>query len=226
MELLMVHPRQNTPLQQLADADFQALEGHFRLVSMAEGALLHHPGDPIRKVFFPVSAVVAFSRELENGLSVDTALVDREGIVGLMGLFGGKSLHAVRVLTSGFAYEVGIDELLRVFRASEGVQRMCMQAGQRIVNSVSTEAACIQLHSAPERLARWLLMRQDHAGHATLRTTHQVLAHAMGLRREAVTLLLRRLGGIRLGRGCIEVVDRQALLSCSCACYAALRSPS
>jgi CRP-like cAMP-binding protein len=87
--------------------------------------------------------------------------------------------------------------------------------------------ACNALHSAEERMCRWLLMTQDRAGGAELPLTHEFLAEMLGVRRPTVTLIagtLQRAGLIDARRGMIRVADRQELESASCECYRLVRN--
>src|SRR5437867_3353160 len=47
--------------------------------------------------------------------------------------------------------------------------------------------ACNAVHSAQERMCRWLLTIQDRVGDRQLRITHEVLAQLLGVRRQTVT---------------------------------------
>ena len=144
-------------------------------------------------------------------------------MVGLRGLIDGNSLHSVRVAASGLAYTVGMAEFFQVWQGSATLQRMCMLAGTRILDKISTELACSRFHGVEARLAKWILLRHDHRGNDSIETTHQTIADSLGVRREAVTNGLRKLGGVQGWRGSLEVFDRRPLEAACCECYFTLR---
>ena len=67
-----------------------------------------------------------------------------------------------------------------------------------------------------ERLARWLLMRQDRLQTPYLTITHEFLALLLGVRRQGVTVALHELEGQGLIKGTrnqVTILDRQGLLT-------------
>ena len=218
----MLNPRSNEWLDQLPEAEFLRLQPHLRLVALPAGERLYAPGDPIKKLLLPVTALIAYSRELREGTCVDTALIGAQGVVGLRGLIDGPSLHGMHVAASGLAYVIDIVDFLPVWQDSVTLQRMCMRAGIRILDMVSTELACSRFHAVDARLAKWILLRHDHGTTNRIEATHQMVADSLGVRREAVTNSLRKQGGVRVARGCLEVHDRQPLEAACCECSATL----
>jgi CRP-like cAMP-binding protein len=86
--------------------------------------------------------------------------------------------------------------------------------------------ACNIAHDLESRLCQWLLRLHDYSGRGMIAMTHQSLARLMSVRRTTVTLIARALheaGIIRYRRGQIEVVDRYALETAACECYAGPR---
>jgi CRP-like cAMP-binding protein len=86
--------------------------------------------------------------------------------------------------------------------------------------------ACNGLHSVEQRLARWLLMAQDHLGENDFALTQEFAAMMLGATRPTVTIVagtLQRAGLITYRRGRVQIVDRERLEDASCECYAASR---
>ncbi len=100
---------------------------------------------------------------------------------------------------------------------------MCLQASIQMVSKMSMEVACANFHSLDQRVAKWLLIRHDHHRSDPIRVTHQSIADSLGVRREAITLILRKMRGLSFSRGAIKVVDREMLEHSTCECYAAQR---
>lgn len=219
----MLNPQYNEWLEQLAESDYLHLQPRLRLVSLQAGERLYAAGDPIHQLHFPVGALIALSRELSEGVVVDTALIGEEGVVGLRGLIGDASLHDVHVATSGLAYALDMADFVQAWQGSVTLQRQCILAGARILDMMSSEFACSRFHGVEARLAKWILTRCDRSKTTRIQATHQTIADSLGVRREAVTNALRKFGGVRVVRGSLEVLDRATIEARSCECYATLR---
>lgn len=218
----MLNPRMNELIDGLPDSDFEILLPKLQLVSLLAGQLLYESGDRIDQAYFPVTALVAFAKELSDGLSIDMALIGSEGMVGLRGLTG-VSLHRVHVASSGFAYQISMHDLQRAMQSVPALFRMYVHAVNRILKDVSIETACCYFHSIGQRLAKWLLIRHDHSGVSVMRVIHQNIADSLGVRREAITNALLKLPGIQSSRAQIEIKDRALLEDVCCECYFAQR---
>lgn len=86
-------------------------------------------------------------------------------------------------------------------------------------------AGCNRLHSAEERLSRWLLTAFDRAGTEILEFTKEFLAQMLVARRTTVTLvagILQSSGLITYERGRIRILSRDRLESAACTCYGIL----
>ena len=87
-------------------------------------------------------------------------------------------------------------------------------------------AVCNRHHSIDQQLCRWLLLSLDRLPGNELSMTQELMASMLGVRREGVTEAagkLQRQHVIEYARGRIKVLDRAALESLSCECYAAVR---
>jgi hypothetical protein len=74
--------------------------------------------------------------------------------------------------------------------------------------------ACNVLHSADQRLARWLLMTADRTGSASFPLTQEYMAVMTGVQRTTVSTLangFKERGLIRYSRGHIEILDEPGL---------------
>lgn len=94
--------------------------------------------------------------------------------------------------------------------AVEGVHRHSVQA---LMTQMAQAAVCDRHHVLEQRLCRLLLMRLDRLPGNELVTTQELIAHALGVRREDVSeavLRLQAAGLVRCTRGHIAVLDRVA----------------
>lgn len=214
----MVTPRENQLLDQLPDATLQRLLPHLQLVSLFARESLHAPGDQITTVHFPITALIGLSKETSDGLAMDTAIVGSEAMVGLRGLIG-PSVHRVTVSSTGSAYKMPITSFRQFFSTDRAINQMCWQAADRISQMTVAESACSRFHSIDQRIAKWLLTRLERTGLQQIKSTHQFIGDSLGLRREAVTIALKKLSCIRTHRGSIDVLNQANLEKVSCECY-------
>src|SRR5207253_4016904 len=87
------------------------------------------------------------------------------------------------------------------------------------LRSAYQTVACNAVHSAQERMCRWLLTGEDRMGDRQLRITHEVLAQLLGVRRQTVTVtvgMLQAAGCITSRRGIVRILNRSGLEACCC----------
>ena len=218
-----MNPNNNDALAQLGQTQFQSITRHLQLASLSQGEVLLAPGDRIECAWFPVNGLIAVAHELEEGLSMDMALIGRDSVIGLRGLVQPICPYRVHVAHAGLAYKAPLALLQQDGEAGQWLMHLYMQASDQILAQIASEAACARFHCAMQRVARWLLNRSERLDQPALEATHQGMAESLGVRREAVTLALLKLPGIEHSRSWIEIVNRGALESAACACHRSLR---
>ena len=78
----------NRLLAALPPADLDLLVPHFRRLQLERDAVLVRSGDPIERIYFPLSGLIAFIMDMPNGQTVATAVVGNEGAVGVLSALG------------------------------------------------------------------------------------------------------------------------------------------
>jgi hypothetical protein len=109
-----------------------------------------------------------------------------------------------------------------MFESAEEIRNRVLEFVQEQAAVLAQIAGCNRLHSAEERLIRWLLMAQDQTQSDVLRFTQEYLAAMIGTRRTTVTGLagsLQERGLITYSRGKIQIIDRDRLETITCDCY-------
>ena len=71
--------------------DAERLFKQMQPIRLSSGQMLHRPGEPIRNVYFPVSAVLSLVHQMANGSTAEIAVVGSEGFVGVNLLLGVRS---------------------------------------------------------------------------------------------------------------------------------------
>lgn len=217
-----MNPQKNHALEHLGQAQFQQIALYLQLVSLSPGQVLFDPGDRIHSAYFPVNALIAVALELEDGQTMDMALIGNDSVIGLRGLFQPVCPYRVHVAHAGLAYKIPLNLLRQQAGTGHWLQTMYMQACDQILAQIASEAACARFHCVSQRVARWLLSRSERLGQPALEATHQEMAESLGVRREAVTLALLKLPGIGHSRNRITIHERSALESAACACHRSL----
>lgn len=215
----MLNPRMNELLNQLPESEFSRLLPHIRLVSLNIGDELYALGEKINAIYFPITALISIAKEFPDGNSMDTATIGQEGLLGIKALTLEVSIHRVYVSSSGLAYRINCEEVEPEILNSLAIYKIMLLASTQIHQKMSIEIVCSNFHSIESRLARWLIVRHDQEKSATIKTTHQFIASAMGVRRESITHASSKLKGLKNFRGSIEIQDRSVLETQCCKCY-------
>jgi CRP-like cAMP-binding protein len=87
--------------------------------------------------------------------------------------------------------------------------------------------ACNTLHSAEQRIARWLLHADDRVEGGSFPITQQALGEVLGLRRATVSEVCSKLqeaGVLDYSRGILTITDRALLKTRACECYQRITS--
>jgi CRP-like cAMP-binding protein len=220
---LLEDSRRNGLLGALAYLDWQALTPWMEFSSVAGGQVLYKGGSIIRKVYFPISCVVALVQVLADGATTQTALVGPEAAAGLSVLMGTDVAPCLTVVQSAGAI-VGIDSaMLKLeFRRGGHFMDLTLRCVQALMEQQAQTAVCSRHHPLEQQLCRWLLLSVDRMQARELAVTHEFVAGMLGVRRESITEATHRLqnrGLIHAHRGHIEIVDRVGLQNAACECY-------
>jgi CRP-like cAMP-binding protein len=218
--------RDNKLLAALPDADWQRWLPNAEWIDLPLGHVLYESGVPMSHVCFPVSAIVSLLYVLEDGASVELAVVGNEGVVGIAVFMGGGSTPS-RAVVQGAGIGVKVpasfikDELSRPSALS-----LLLRYTQALITQMAQTAVCNRHHQLDQQLCRWLLLSLDRNRDNHLNMTQELIANMLGVRREGVTaaaMKLQKLGLISYARGHIEVLDRAGLEARTCECYEVVR---
>lgn len=218
-------PRTNSLLASLPATEYDAFARQLQLTCLCKGQVLFDAGEVPRHVYFPVGAVVSMMNDSRDGESLETFMLGKTCMVGVATL-GQPSFYRALVRSTGPAYHLPVQtlQLLRqdcpiyFQKALDSVNGMVIQLSQALV--------CNKRHPFEQQLIRWLLTTLDRTLDTTICISHQELGNIMGVRRESVTLALNRMSSrqeLKVRRGAVEVLDRQALQARACECYNATK---
>ena len=217
----------NLLLAALPPTDLEFLVPHFRMVQLERDAVLVRSGDPIERIFFPLSGLVAFIMDMPNGQTVATSVVGNEGAVGVLSTLGpGHSPLTAVVRVAGLALQISPTRFQAMLGRSSALNGAVQTHTRALMAQFQHVAACNALHSVEARLARWLLHVHDRAEGDVLPLTQDTLAEFLGVRRTTVTQVISKLreqSAIRSNRRSSIEIDRPRLEAAACECYQLMR---
>jgi len=218
--------RRNRLLATLPEAEWKRWLPRLEPVVMPLGEVLYESGATLSHVYFPTTAIVSLLYVMENGASAEIAVVGREGVVGISLFMGGESTPSRAVVQSaGTGYRLAAKVLKDEFNRPP-VLHLLLRYTQALITQMAQTAVCNRHHTLDQQLCRWLLLSLDRLEGPDLVMTQELIANMLGVRREGVTESAHKLQGaglIRYARGHITVLDRPALESRACECYAVVK---
>lgn len=222
-----VSPKQNHILDLLPAKDLERLLPDLKLVDMPRGWTISESGDHVDYLHFPISGIVSLMYALEDGSTSETALVGKEGVVGISIFMGGDSMpSSTEVQSPGKAYRLPRAVMKREFALGGKMQQLSLLFTQALICQTSQTAVCNQYHGVDQQMCRWLLTSVDRLESNELHVTQEMVSNLLGVRRETISKnlnLLQKQGLIETGRGRITVLNRKAMEKAACECYAVVR---
>src|SRR5580700_8354475 len=94
---------------------------------------------------------------------------------------------------SGSALRIPYSDLQHAFATSDEVHSRVLEFVQEQAVMLGQIAACNRLHSAEQRLIRWLLTAQDRTQTDVLKFTHEYLGEMIAAQRTTITAVSRDL---------------------------------
>jgi CRP-like cAMP-binding protein len=221
-------PRRNTLLESLPADELARIAPALQPVALSRPTELERPNEEIEYVYFPTSGMASIVALGDDGESVDTAMVGREGMTGLA-VFLGTGQMPVRTM---------VQVTMKGFRLPSAALRAELGRGGALVGllyrytqvvmvSMAQLILCNRVHRLDQRAARWLLQVDERVEEAPFDVTQEFLAEMIGTQRPSVSLAVRQFkdaGLISYSRGRIKINDREALRGRSCGCIDIIHS--
>ena len=213
-------------LGSIPEAEFERLAGHLEAVNLPRGTNLELPNEEIGHVYFPTSGIASIVAVGENGESVDTTMVGREGMTGLA-VFLGTGQMPVRTMVQLPLQGVRLEaDVLRSELERRGVLVALLHRYTQVVMvSMAQLILCNRAHRLDQRAARWLLQVDERVDKAPFGVTQEFLAEMIGTQRPSISLAIRQFtddGLIKHSRGQVSISDRKGLLRRSCSCISVM----
>ncbi|HEY9700719.1 MAG TPA: Crp/Fnr family transcriptional regulator [Trichocoleus sp.] len=217
----------NLLLDSLPQVDFDLLHSRVEQVELQQGDILYRAKEPITEIYFPTTGFLSLVNSTPDGEIVEVGATGIEGFVGIP-LFLGENTapYQVEVQISGRALKLSTTAFIEVLDRSVALRERVAAFIYLKIAQLNQSAVCNRFHRVEERLCRWLLVAQDRMRTPELALTREVLAHMVGSRRPAISLVtnvLQAEGLILAERGKITILDRKGMETCACECYHIMR---
>jgi CRP-like cAMP-binding protein len=217
----------NHLLSCLSAHDLALLEPHLTYVPLGAKQVLQIANEEIRHVYFPRSGIISLMVTFSDGRSAEAALVGSNSAIGLSAVMSDKvALNLTTVQIAGAADRIEMGYFEECALRSETLSAMIRRHEKALSAQAFQIAGCNAVHSAQERLCRWLLQCRDLLASNDLPLTQEFLAALIGVRRASVTIIageLEKAGLISCRRGLVQLLQLEALKDSACECYGTIR---
>ncbi len=213
----------NQVLNSLNAVDFAHLRPYLEPVSLVLGESLYQPQDRIHYIYFPETAVISDLQMLEDGRTVEIAMIGKEGIVGLSSVFNSQTAaNWTEVVVAGNALKLNAQILKQEFGSNNSLQTSLFGYVNSYIEQISQKIICNNYHQLKERFCSWLLMLQRRSDSNEFFLTHEQIARFLGVHRPGITHIaseLREGAIIDYRRGQIIILKHQELENLTCSCF-------
>lgn len=201
--------------------DFVAARWQTRALTLGE--VIYRPGEEFTHAVFPHAGVISLLSAEQAERSVEKASIGNEGFLGFTYLLGGgDALSLATVQVPGYASWLARADLDEATERFDCIRLVMLRYAKALIVQLMESVGCNSLHSAEQRVSRWLLHAHDRMDEAPFQLKQEALAQVLALRRATVSEVcsnLQRSGAIHYARGQLTVLDRDLLRQHACGCY-------
>jgi CRP-like cAMP-binding protein len=220
---LAIAPFRNHLLASLDKEGLHRFASSLHSVDLRSQEVLYRPDQRITDVYFPETCVITMLTVMEDGRTIESATVGREGASWISTSFRSPTMPCpTMVAVGGQAWRISAELVENeIKRNGEFHNTLSHYAHVLLIQSLRA-GACNSLHSMEQRCSRWMLMTLDRVSLDSFVITQEFLANLLGVQRTGITGLVADFtndGILETTRGLVRVVDRNKLEQRSCECY-------
>ena len=187
------------------------------------GHVFSEAGDAIAHVHFVLSGIVSAVAGMEDGRTVETFMIGREGVTTPAAIHVPVRTYSRLVGQSpGETRRIDVGRLRVLCDERPDLRLVVALYAAGLQGELEQSGACNALHRADQRFSKWLLRCHDRLDGDTLHLTQEYLASLLGSQRTTVNEAaqgLQKAGAISYSRGRVTILDRAALERAACECY-------
>jgi len=218
---------ENSVLSWLRPEARKFVQEHVEVRPLNTGDLVYENEAVVTHTIFPHDCIISVIAEMTDGRSVEKASIGREGFVGLpVILGGGRTFGRCVVQVPGSTSWLSVEDLDVALQRFECVRQVMLRYAKSLTLQLMESVACNSLHTAEQRVVRWLLHAHDRVDGDTFYVTQEAISNLLALRRATVNAVcsdLQQGGGISYHRGHLTITDRDVLRARVCECYDRVR---
>jgi CRP-like cAMP-binding protein len=213
----------NELLNALPSAEHRLMAAYLVDVDLQEDQTLYDAGDIIQDVYFPTTAIVSMMNVMRDGQMVEVASVGHQGMVGIRLFYeDDEAVARATCLVPGHAHKIAAEKFWPLVHEQPGIRHVIHQYAHACHFEVFQYAACNNLHTFPQRLARWLLRTEDRSNRTTFPLGTAKIAAVLNVSVPRVRDVLhhfRDRGVIDFRGEKLSITNRAALERLACECY-------
>jgi CRP-like cAMP-binding protein len=220
----------NRLLNRLPKNEYKSLVRSEKAVSLAHGDEVYQEDGlgGLSHVYFPTSGMISLTVLMEDGQEVEAGTIGNEGMVGIS-VAHGLDFSPTKAISqiSGEGLRIPVSAFLKAMKPGGTLDKLVRRFTAYSLRYANQTVACNLLHSAEQRMCRWLLMCRDRVDKEEFVLTHEFLAEMLGVRRATVSVIagtLQKASLITYHRGVIRILNRKGLEDASCECYGVIKA--
>ncbi len=96
---------------------YKKIAPNLKRVSLAQGTILHHPGETIETLYFPIDCLLSITITMNDGSTAEAGMVGNREVIGINAFMGGRETTQTEyvVQMAGSAFKVDAQLLLEEF---------------------------------------------------------------------------------------------------------------
>lgn len=220
---------QNSLLARLRPDDAGLILPHLRRIENEANTILYDPGENVQTVYFPCGeAMVSFMVLVDDGDSIETMIVGREGAVGGIVSHGRLPAYTrIMVQRGGQFLALPVKVLDEAKARSRALDSLFARYADCLMAQIFQATACNASHSIERRAAKWIIASAERMETDEVAMTQERLSAMLGVGRSYVSRIIRTLkddGLLSVRRGRMVIHDHEGLKARACTCNEAVKS--
>jgi CRP-like cAMP-binding protein len=175
----------------------ELLEKDMYVAELKKGHVLYRIDEPVTHVFFPHGGLISLVVLMETGETAEVSLIGREGLVcsgAVLDVQDAIDQATVQIGTA--ASIISTASFIRAYRSHEELRTSVNRHHAMFIAEGRQSAACNAIHTADQRLCRWLANARYQAGIDDLEVTQEFLPRMVGISRSTISQIC---GSVKIG---------------------------